>query len=60
VASENQIGSDDYIFAFERIVLPIVKEFAPQFILVSAGFDAALGDPLGRLSVTSECYSYMT
>jgi len=47
--SENAItaGTDEYIYAFERIALPIIKEFSPEFIIISAGFDSAEGDPLG-------------
>jgi len=32
--------------------LPIIKEFKPDFIFISAGFDSAKGDPLGGLGVT--------
>lgn len=33
--------------AFHRLVMPIAYAFNPQLVLVSAGFDAADGDPLG-------------
>ena len=33
------------MLAFENIILPVAKEYNPQLILVSAGFDAAKGDP---------------
>jgi len=47
--SENAVtaGTDEYIYAFERVALPIIKEFSPEFIIISAGFDSAEGDPLG-------------
>lgn len=41
------IGNAEYIAAFHQIVLPIAYQFNPELIIVSAGFDAAIGDPLG-------------
>lgn len=40
------MGDAEYIAAFLQIVMPVAYEFAPELILVSAGFDAARGDPL--------------
>ena len=42
------IGDTEYALAFYNIVLPIAYEFNPELVLVSAGFDAARGDPLGK------------
>ena len=42
------MGDTEYALAFYNIVLPIAYEFNPDLVLVSAGFDAARGDPLGR------------
>ena len=42
----------DYASAFERVVEPIVDQFAPQAILVSAGQDIHVDDPLGNMRVT--------
>lgn len=47
-------GDDGYAAAFERVVGPVIRRFAPDLILVSAGQDPAAGDPLGRMSVTTE------
>jgi len=41
------IGDTDYIYACETIFFPIIREFNPDLIIISAGFDSALGDPLG-------------
>ena len=41
------IGDSDYIYACETIFFPIIKEQNPDLIIISAGFDSALGDPLG-------------
>lgn len=53
-------GDGDYLAAFFHIVLPIAYEFAPDFVLVSAGFDALLDDPLGGCFVTPPCFGVMT
>ena len=47
-------GSGDAVYqqAFEEIVLPAVREFRPEVLLVSAGFDACESDPVGGMKVT--------
>ena len=45
-------GDDAYRHAFERVVEPALRAFAPDLLLVGAGQDAAATDPLGRMSVT--------
>ena len=52
-------GDDGYRYAFERVVAPAVARFRPDFILVSAGQDAAATDPHGRMSVTTEGFRSM-
>jgi len=48
----NRMGDTEYLAAFTNIVLPIAYEYGPELVLVSAGFDAAQGDPLGgRLKI---------
>ncbi|KAG0045802.1 Histone deacetylase hda1 [Gryganskiella cystojenkinii] len=54
------MGDSEYIYAFNKIIMPIVYEFAPDFILVSAGFDAAAGDHIGENLVTPAAYGHMT
>ena len=54
------IGDKDYIYACESIFFPIIKLFSPDLIIVSAGFDSGLGDPLGEVGVTPAGYAYMT
>jgi acetoin utilization deacetylase AcuC-like enzyme len=48
-------GTGDEVFMplYSRIVRPILEQFRPQLVLVSAGFDAHYLDPLGGLRVTS-------
>jgi hypothetical protein len=54
------IGNGDYMAAMHDVVLPIAREFAPNLILISAGFDAAEGDPIGGCCLTPDCFGNMT
>lgn len=47
----------DYLAAFDRYVIPKLEEFAPEFLLVSAGFDAHYCDTLGKLKLTDAAYA---
>ncbi|XP_054821855.1 histone deacetylase 15 isoform X2 [Prosopis cineraria] len=58
--SRGGVGDNDYIFAFQHVVLPLASQFAPDFTIISAGFDAARGDPLGCCDVTPNGYAQMT
>ncbi len=50
----------DYDLAYREIVVPVLREFRPELILVSAGFDAHEHDPLGGMRVTTEGYGRLT
>ncbi|KAJ4713189.1 Histone deacetylase [Melia azedarach] len=52
-------GDADYLAVWDHILLPVAKEFGPDIIIISAGFDAAAGDPLGGCRVTPYGYSIM-
>src|SRR5690606_4209680 len=52
-------GDDAYLAAFDSVVVPALREFGPDFVLVTAGQDPAASDPLGRMSVTSEGFRGM-
>ena len=41
------MGDAEYMSAMLQVVMPIAYQFDPQLVIVSAGFDAARGDPLG-------------
>uniref|UniRef100_A0A3B4ZFW8 Protein deacetylase HDAC6 n=1 Tax=Stegastes partitus TaxID=144197 RepID=A0A3B4ZFW8_9TELE len=58
--SGGRMGDSDYLAAFHHVVMPIAVEFNPGLVLVSAGFDAARGDPLGGYHVTPEGYAHLT
>lgn len=48
-------GDHVYLQAFREIVKPIVHQYEPEFILVSAGFDSHYLDPIGNLSLSAKC-----
>ena len=52
-------SSEEYLNAFER-VLKKLKEFKPEFILISAGFDAHKNDPLAQFNLNTEDYYTIT
>ena len=54
------IGDLDYIYLCETFFFPIIREFQPDLIIISAGFDSAKGDPLGGISVSPIGYAWMT
>jgi acetoin utilization deacetylase AcuC-like enzyme len=45
-----------YLKAINEIVKPIIKQYKPQFVLVSAGLDGHYADPVGSLSLSALCY----
>uniref|UniRef100_Q9UKV0-2 Isoform 2 of Histone deacetylase 9 n=1 Tax=Homo sapiens TaxID=9606 RepID=Q9UKV0-2 len=56
------MGDVEYLEAFRTIVKPVAKEFDPDMVLVSAGFDALEGHtpPLGGYKVTAKCFGHLT
>jgi acetoin utilization deacetylase AcuC-like enzyme len=53
-------GDGAYQAAFERVVLPAVRSFGPELVVVASGFDANGMDPLGRMLLHSNSYRWMT
>jgi acetoin utilization deacetylase AcuC-like enzyme len=55
-------GADDafYLRLFREILSPVALAFQPEIILVSAGFDIYVGDPLGDMRVTPEGFACLT
>ncbi|XP_018323609.1 histone deacetylase 6 isoform X2 [Agrilus planipennis] len=51
-------GNSEYLAIFHRIILPIAYSFSPELVLVSAGFDAGIHDPLGHYKVTPEAFGH--
>ena len=55
--TEPTYGDKEYLAAFRTMVIPVLKEYKPDIILVSAGFDAAAGHTkeLGGYNVSAAC-----
>ena len=53
-------GRAAYLAALDRVVVPALARFAPEFVLVASGLDASMNEPLGRMNLTSECFALMT
>jgi acetoin utilization deacetylase AcuC-like enzyme len=53
-------GDADYGAAFHDLFLPVARAFAPELVIVSAGFDAHARDPLGGMRVSERGYAAMT
>ncbi|MCH8151727.1 MAG: histone deacetylase [Planctomycetes bacterium] len=51
------VGDGEYQAIFRELLVPIADDFAPDLILVSAGFDAHRQDPLGGMAVTEDGFA---
>ncbi len=52
-------AGDVYRVSFERVVLPVLSAFAPDWLLISSGYDAHLSDPLAGLALLESDYASM-
>jgi len=50
----------DYLYAFRKVVMPVCREYAPDLLIISSGFDAAEGDIIGGCHISPAGYSQMT
>lgn len=55
-----KVTDRDYIYACSTLLFPILRQFEPELILVSCGFDSGINDPLGQIAITPVGYSWMT
>jgi acetoin utilization deacetylase AcuC-like enzyme len=53
-------GDGPFLAALSDVLAPAMERFRPEFVIVSAGFDAHAADPLGGLSVTTDAYAEAT
>ena len=55
-------GSDGRVFrrAYQERILPALEEFDPDFILISAGFDGHIMDPLADLNLSDDDFFWIT
>jgi acetoin utilization deacetylase AcuC-like enzyme len=58
LASED--GGAKFRAAFENVILPNLRKFSPELIIVSAGFDAHYRDPLASLNLKAEDFGWVT
>ncbi len=54
VPMEAGCNDDDYALVYRSVVIPVLEQFAPELLLVSAGYDAHERDPLASMRVTTE------
>lgn len=54
------LGDAEYMWAFQQVVMPMGREFQPDLVIISSGFDAADGDTIGQCHVSPSCYGHMT
>jgi acetoin utilization deacetylase AcuC-like enzyme len=53
-------GGDQFRAAFESVILPRLREFRPDLIVISAGFDAHARDPLANLNLVEADFEWVT
>jgi acetoin utilization deacetylase AcuC-like enzyme len=53
-------GGKEFRVAFEQIILPRLREFAPELVIISAGFDAHMRDPLANLNLLEPDFAWAT
>jgi acetoin utilization deacetylase AcuC-like enzyme len=52
-------GDAEYVDAFHQVIEPIAEQYRPQFVLISAGFDPHVRDPLAGMTVTEAGFAAM-
>jgi acetoin utilization deacetylase AcuC-like enzyme len=52
-------GDDEYLRVFDDLLMPIARQFNPEFVLISSGFDCHYRDPLGGMRVTERGFLAM-
>ena len=58
LASED--GGAKFRAAFENVILPQLRKFSPELIIISAGFDGHFRDPLASLNLKAEDFGWVT
>lgn len=53
-------SDDDYRRVFNEQLVPEAEKFRPQLILISAGFDAHINDPLSNIQLSEKCFGALT
>ncbi|MDH7508119.1 MAG: histone deacetylase [Methanomassiliicoccales archaeon] len=50
------VGDETYLFAFDRIIKPVIEQYDPECLLVSIGIDAHYADPIASLRLSTIGY----
>lgn len=50
----------DYLYVFEGVFLPAIEKFAPDVVIISAGFDSLSDDPMGGMKLTPDDFGVLT
>ena len=53
-------GGTTYLRAFDNLIIPELKKYRPELVIITAGFDAHKSDPLGGMELTEEAFGKMT
>lgn len=53
-------GEGAYLYAMDEVVVPAVRRFRPELIIVACGYDSSNADPLGKMLLTSSSYRALT
>ncbi|MGG1885856.1 hypothetical protein ABDI02_07585 [Priestia megaterium] len=56
---EETVDQENVSKTMGSIIAPVIKQFQPELIIISAGQDATALDPISRLMVTREGFKYM-
>ena len=54
------LGDEDYNKIFDLTLMPVIEQYKPEFIMVSAGYDAYFIDPLGGMQITETGFAQFT
>lgn len=53
-------GNEQYLEVFDQLFMPALNAFEPEMVLISAGYDAHVADPLGGMRLTEEGFAVLT
>jgi histone deacetylase 6 len=56
--NETHAGAADYMYVLWNVLYPLALEFSPDIVIVSAGFDACCGDPVGGMDVPPDVFAH--
>jgi len=57
---QSGVGDDGFKIIYDKIIIPVIRRFKPDIILVSAGYDAHWDDPLANLNLSLDAYDWIS